>query len=573
MNKGRRKKAIPRKELEDKEKEIIELARIAWNYTIKEFYYPPLNEPIYVFDYTRREGFYIDPSNRWQITMNLANTPLFTKDDDYIRYFHAISLHEVSHYQIIPYDGILNAKLLRAAMKQVSSIHAPIIVNIFSDLIIDTKLFKEHPDLMVWELESTYNHVSSRFKGQISDFSKFLFRAYELFWDVKITGNPSLNEMDNLVNKVKNVIMKDFENESIWEQKVSKVAYHLKNLIKHSFPLLGIGQPSNKGKARRKGDKDVFVEIPEDILELMDDPLENKNWDKLKEDNADELRQKAEEFAKNVPYSEFGAPAGQAGLLIDGNILSTWYRGVAKDLIKIKIFEEKPGGQLPIYPEVWRIGDPLEQLDLPLTLLNSPVIVPNITTRKWTYKEGPGHVVEKQIPDLLIVLDSSGSMGWNYSARTVSARGPYHTAVVASFAALHHAASKGVKFSVINFSNRADACQWTTNYHKAESTILRYQGGGTVLPIKEIAAQCEKAERNVLIIIITDFGIYNWAKAKKQMINLANKGHKIVGFFIGASKIPKDRFKGLLDKVNFYPIRNIKDLIDLVIDNIKRSYS
>ena len=572
MNRGRRKKEVPSKELRQKEKEIIELARIAWNYTIKEFYYPPLNEPIYVFDYTRQEGFYIDPVNRWQITMNLANTPLFTEDEDYIKYYHAISLHEVSHYQIIPYDGITNAKLLRAAMKQVSRVHAPVIVNIFSDLIIDTKLFREHPDLMSWELENTYKHVSSRLKGQFSDFSKFLFRAYEKMWEMDITGDPSLSEMDNLVNKVKNVIMKDFEDETSWEQKVTKVAYHLKTLIKDTFPILGIGQPSDKGKTQRRTDKDIFVEIPEDVLEIMDNPLENKNWDKLKEDNSNELQQKAEEFAKNIPYSEFGAPAGQAGLLIDGNILSTWYRGVAKDLIKIKIFEEKPGGQLPIYPEVWRIGDPMEQLDLPLTLLNSPIIIPNVTTRKWTYKEGPGLVIEKQIPDLLIVLDSSGSMGWNYSARSVSARGPYHTAVVASFAALHHAASKGVKFSVINFSNRADTCKWTTDYRKAEKTILRYQGGGTVLPIKAIASQCEKAERKVLVIIITDFGIYNWAKAKKQMIDLANNGHKIVGFFIGASKIPQDRFKNLLDKVNFYPIRNIKDLIDLVIDNIKRYY-
>jgi len=572
MERGKGKKLIPKNEFEQKEKEIIELARIAWNYTIKEFYYPPLNEPIYVFDYTRHEGFYIDPLNRWQITMNLANTPLFTEDEEYINYFHAISLHEVSHYQIIPYDGIINAKLLRAAMKQVSRIHAPIIVNIFSDLIIDIKLFREYPDLMSWELEKTYRHISGRFKGQLSKFSKFLFRAYEKLWDMEITGNPSLSEMDNLVDKVKNVIMKNFEDETSWEQKITKVAYHLKTLIKDTFTILGIGQPSRKGKIRRKGDKDIVVEIPEDILEIMDDPLENKNWDKLKEDNSDELQTKAEEFAKNIPYSEFGAPAGQAGLLTNGNALATWYRGMAKDLIKIKIFEEKPGGQLPIYPEVWRIGDPLEQLDLPLTLLNSPIIIPNVTTRKWIFKEGPGQVIEKQIPDLLIVLDSSGSMGWNYSARSVSARGPYHTAVVASFAALHHAASKGVKFSVVNFSNRADTCQWTTDYRKAEKTILRYQGGGTVLPINAIANQCEKAERSVLVIIITDFGIYNWAKAKQQMINLANKGHKIVGFFIGASKIPQDRFKNLLEKVNFYPIRNVKALIDLVIDNIKRYY-
>ena len=39
------------------------------------------------------------------------------------------------------------------------------------------------------------------------------------------------------------------------------------------------------------------------------------------------------------------------------------------------------------------------------------------------------------------------------------------------------------------------------------------------------------------------------------MIDLEQKGHKIVGFFIGTSKIPKDKFKNLLDKVTFYGIR------------------
>jgi hypothetical protein len=174
--------------------------------------------------------------------------------------------------------------------------------------------------------------------------------------------------------------------------------------------------------------------------------------------------------------------------------LATWYRGIARNLIEIKIYEEKSGGQLPVYPDIWRIGDPIEELDVVQTLLNSPVIIPNITTRKWVFKEGPGHMIEKQIPDLLIVLDSSGSMMWNYTAKTDAGRGPYHTALVASFAALHYAASKGVKSSIINFSGRPDTCQWTSDYHIAERTLLRYQGSGTVLPIKAIATQCEKAE-------------------------------------------------------------------------------
>jgi len=566
----RRKGRSIKREATEKEKKTIELAKIAWNKTLKEFYYPPLNEPNYVFDYTHLEGFYIDPDHRWQITMNLANTPLLKDDREYTDYFYIISLHEVSHYQIIPYDGLINAKLLRAAMLYVNQNYAPIVVNIFADLIIDTKLYHKYSNLVTWELIETYKHLTN--KGPISDFSKFLFRAYEKMWNKNILGDDTLKEMDSLAEKVSKIILKDFENESTWEKKVSQIARHLNKLIQDTFTLIGTRGILDKGKEKRKSPGGAFLEVPKDVLEIMDNPLENKNADKLKEGNEDDLQQKSEEFAKDIPYSEFGGPARQAGILIDASALATWYRGLAKNLIEIKIFEEKPGGQLPVYPELWRIGDRIEELDIVQSLLNSPVIIPNITTRKWAYREGPGQLVEKQIPDLLIVLDSSGSMGWNYTSRSVRGKGPYHTALVAAFASLHYAASKGAKFSVINFSNRADICQWTSDYRKAEKILLRYQGGGTFLPIKEITNQCEKAERKSLVFIITDFGIYNWSKAKKIMLNLAEKGHKIVGFFIGSNRIPKDKFKSLLDKVTFYGIGNPKDLISLVIKEVQKYY-
>jgi len=558
------------RDLNIKENSIKKLAKIAFNKALAEFYYPPLNEPNFVFDYTHSEGFYIDPENQWEITMNLASTPLFKDDQEYIDYFHIVSLHEVSHYQIIPYDGLTNAKLLRAAMEYINQNYAPIVVNVFADLIIDYKLYKKYPELITWEVETTYNHIKN--KGKVSDFSKFLFRTYEKMWNIDIIKDETLKEMDPLTDKVTKIMLKDFEDESTWEKKVSNVARYLNNLIQDTFALIGKNTKCDKGKEKRKSPGGAYIEIPKDILEVMDNPLESKNSDKLKE-NEDALRQKAEEFAKNIPYSEFGGPARQAGILLDGLPLATWYRGLAKDLIEIRIVEEKPSGQLPVYPEVWRIGDPIEDLDVVQTLLNSPIIIPNLTTRKWAFKEGSGHHVEKQLPDLLIVLDSSGSMKWNYTSRIERGRGQYHVALIAAFAALHHAASKGAKFSIINFSNVADICLWTSDFKKAERVLLKYQGGGTVLPIKEIVQQCDRAERKTLIFIITDFGIYNWSKSKKIMIDLAQTGHKIVGFFIGASKIPKDKFKTLLDKVSFYGIRNTKDLIDLVITEVKKYYS
>lgn len=561
-------------ELTPKENRLINFAKKAWNKAIKVFYFPPLNEPRYIFNYTHLEGFYIDPENKWQITMNLAQTPLFTEDKEYLDYYYAICLHEISHYQLIPYDGLINAKLLKAAMKYVNQHFAPIVVNVFSDLLIDTKLNKKFSNLISWELRKTYQHIINKNGNKLSNFSNFLFLAYENLMNVEILKDDSPSEVKNVAKRVSNVVLKNFEDETKWEEKVAKVAYHLKSLINDTFSLVGSGYQQNSGKAKRKSpDKGKSeIEFPEDILEIMDNPLENKNSDKLRRDNEDDLKQKAEEFAKSTPYSEFGAPAGQAGILIDGNPLATWYRGLAQNLIEIKIYEERPIGNLPVYPEVWRIGEPIEELDLVQTILTSPIIIPNITTKKWSKKESSGQLKEKQIPDLLIVIDSSGSMNWNYTSMIKSGKGPYHTALIAAFASLQYAASKGAKFSIINFSNRADICQWTSNYQEAEKTLLRYQGGGTVLPIKEIAQQCEKADRKVLIFIITDFGIYNWSKAKKVMIKLAQKDHKIVGFFIGSSKIPKQKFKEIINKVSFFPIETVNDLIGLVIEELKKNY-
>ncbi|TXT56205.1 MAG: hypothetical protein BAJALOKI1v1_1970003 [Promethearchaeota archaeon] len=539
---------------------------------MEEFYYPPLDTPRFIFDYTHQEGFYIDPRNQWQITMNLVNTPLFSNEEDFIKYYQAITSHEISHYQIIPYDGYINAKLLKAAMNYVNQNYAPIVVNIFADLVIDRISYLKNPDLISWELRETYKNLIN--KGQLSSFSQLLFSLYEQVLNIEIFDEKPSEVDDRLVKQISTTILQDFYNEEIWEQKVQKIAYYLLNILKNTFTFIGAGVKCGEGYSKRKapGKGEQYIKVPDDVLELMDNPLENRNSDKLQKDNKEELQQKSEEFAKDTNYSEFGAPAQQAGILVDGDPLSIWYRGKAKNLIEIKIYEKKPGGEVPVYPEVWRIGDPIEELDVSLTLLNSPIIIPNITTRKWKYELGEGHLEEQDIPDLLIVLDSSGSMSWNYLAASEDARGPYHTALIAAFASLHYAAKKGVKFSVINFSDRADICPWTYDYRKAEKTLLRYQGGGTELPIKAITTQCNRADKNVLVFVITDFGIYNWSSSKKTLLSLSQKGHKLVGFFIGSDSIPKKRFKDLLTHIIFYAIKDWHQLINLVIEEITKYY-
>ena len=54
------------KKLTQKEQKIVDLAKISWGKTLREFYFPPLDTPRFIFDYTHKEGFYIDPDHKWQ---------------------------------------------------------------------------------------------------------------------------------------------------------------------------------------------------------------------------------------------------------------------------------------------------------------------------------------------------------------------------------------------------------------------------------------------------------------------------------------------------------------------------
>ncbi len=572
------RKEVSKKQLLQNEEKLRNLAGIAWSKALEEYFFPPLSIPNFKFDYTRIEGFYIDISEQWQITMNLAQAPLFIENDDYVRYFFVNAMHEIGHYDLIPYDGLINARLLSAAMKSVANIFAPIVVNFFADLIIDTKLHQKYPEDMLWEAQHTFNGIISK-KKKLAHFAELIFRCYELLWNQKIDEKYDFKEVNDTAKRITKIINKNFEDDSKWEEKTRKIAAILKPIVNDTFTLIGIGaNPCTEGSTRRFSDdgKGNIIEMPEEIVQIMGNPLENRNSDKIKSNNKDAKNKKAEDFAKEKSLNEFGSPAVQAGILKDGEVLNTWYRGLAKDLISIKLYEKKPSGLMPAYPETWRIGDSLEELDVVQSLLNYPKLIPNITTKKWVSIEGPGIMQEKQLPDLMIVLDSSGSMNWSYSKRiSKNSKSPYHIALVAAFAVLHYVAKKGCKFSIINFSGRADICDWTFDYIKAEKRLLKYQGSGTVLPIKSMKILAEKAEKNILIILITDFGLYNWKPARKGMLELLNKGHKIVGFFISPS-IRQDedkRFKELYDKgAIFYQISNISDLINLVIKEVKKNY-
>ncbi len=554
------------------EENLTRIASDAWDQAISDYYFPSLAKPKLVFDVSRKEGFYID-TDEWRVTLNLLEVPSFINDKEIHDYIHSISQHEIGHYDLCPYDGLTNAALLSAAMKKVSELFAPLVVNIFSDLLIDTNLRGRFSKLTEWRMREGIKDVMAHDKGseeegKFSETWKILVKAYEYLWgvDFKLTS-IDFDKVDPKAREVAKIVAPKLLDKTTWPNKVTKIAALLKPNLDNDFTLQ-VGQ--------RVSGRGVGLQGPEDYERQFGDPSEIKSREKVQGKEPVGSGSDAERFAKDRNFKDFGSPARMSGIIKDGSTLAAWYRGRAKDLISIHVYEAKPGGSLPAYPETWRMGDQLEDLDILLSAQVSPIIIPNITTRKWRLKEGPARLEEKVPPDLLIVLDSSGSMNWNPNGTSDEQRGEYDIASVAAFAAAHFAFSRGCKVAVLNFSDVAIACDWTSQYAMVEETILQYQGGGTEIPLIPLRRLARNADRHVLVLLITDFGINNFKPAIRAFLEIAEEGHMVTGFFIGAEcgAFEQDpRFGELRERgISFYPVMKVKELIGLVIEEIKHFY-
>lgn len=591
------------------EKKLL-LGKEAWEQSLQFFHNPAIPSPLFIFDKSKFLGFFIDMTT-WETVMNLSNSPQLILDKEILNYFHALSLHEISHYTVCPYDILTNARLIKAALRHVTERQTPIIVNLFADLLIDMKLFRQKPEIMEEEFRSSFKMNQkigkSKTEKRHSKFYKILVKCYELMWDINLNLlETEYEDITPLAKRIKDIIMKDFEDFTSWEKKVTKIAGILKNIMMEDFqPQPGIESESQAGISNgttewgedfTAGDADKFsneIQIPLDVQASVGNPLEIKTKSKASEvDNGrsgpsrvrgrgsrsktDEKDQRdAEILAGEMNLGDFVRINRIMGLVPRTQAIATYYRGISKNLIKIKMVQRKPSGSIPIGIEPWRISDPIEKLDILQSLLVSPKIIPNITTRKWIMKDGPGIDSELGLPDLLLVLDSSGSMEWDPFNKRKKNKSPYHLALIASFACVNYALMKGAKIAAINFSDYFEVQSWTRDYKKIEKTLLKYQGMGTNLPTTEIKRQCQIADRKSIVFLITDFEIFNWGVAYPDILKILHMGNKIIGFFIGGN--PSELNSPDFDELStlgakFYCVNNIDDLIGLVISEIKEVY-
>ncbi|MFW9932702.1 MAG: hypothetical protein ACFFDR_08600, partial [Candidatus Thorarchaeota archaeon] len=365
------------------------------------------------------------------------------------------------------------------------------------------------------------------------------------------------------------------ENESRWPKATEMIAKIVSEWLPEQEEEFG-------GTGLKEGSEDGSILVPADLDGVMGSPTEDRNGDRARKcispEEVSSIDEEMERLAVEVEERGGSLKDLEAVYIIAGagtgnkDWIRFWYRAKVRGLLRFQVQQMRPQGAVPLNPSPWRLGDPIEELDVVQSLQTFPVLVPNMSTRRWLRTVYYGEDPRSELPDLLVVLDSSGSMTWSMGKSDL--RGAYHVALVSALAAVDTALRKGSSISAINFSGNILKCGWTRDRSEIERTLLAYQGGGTVMPINTIQEMCDESLSSVMSVIITDVGISNWGPFVKTIEKLSKQGHKMFIFHIGGKKEKVSKSVNQLMQAGAFviPVSSVRDLPGLVVSEVHRTY-
>ena len=281
----------------------------------------------------------------------------------------------------------------------------------------------------------------------------------------------------------------------------------------------------------------------------------------------DKVKEAIEVLAEETSVEEFIDLLAIAGIIgmSDKQKGVLWFNVQSANIIPIVEFSNTGNKSSYTYPSVWRIGDPIEELDLMLTYMTSPRLIPGMTTKKWEYVSNDDNGTESKQMDLLLVVDTSGSMG---SAMKESAN--MHQAVLASYGILSYFESTKSKVAFIGFSDKTDAyVDWSDKYDDVRERLLTNGHGGTKFPISRIKSTLDVRSRDLVTVLITDGDLGNINESVSYFRDYLNDDNKLYIFLLVGSKSlhSYEPLKNIGAKI--YNANNANEFCDMVLTDME----
>lgn len=216
-----------------------------------------------------------------------------------------------------------------------------------------------------------------------------------------------------------------------------------------------------------------------------------------------------------------------------------------------KLPVEHKGGAYPCGYESWSSSDPPHEID-PFTSFG--IIAPGIT-KKVERKGLDAFGTCEKTPDLLILLDDSGSMP--------KPMVDVSYAVLSAFVAAKNYVRNGSEVAAVRFSDRTTQGAFSRDESAVIGELLKFKNGGDThvdLPaVEETVSKGRKKKKDLDAILISDGQIDN----KDLAIRYLSDFSRAFMFEIGTNGPPEKR-----ERVIVYHISRDEDLSKIVIDEV-----
>lgn len=429
-----------------------------------------------------------------------------------------ILAHEIGHHVLAPATATDQARLIARMRRALPTLegHAPMVANLYTDLLINDRLQRQCG--LRWA--DIYRRIAQHHEGSGTTAVWMLYMGiYEQLWQESAgaLGGPTDDAAMQGDAWLGARVIRSYAGD--WLEGSTRFAalvlpYLVQSVSDARVELLmdtrhaGQGsQPVGLGRV----DDDELAPVVHPALDPRitgedrrpDQPPRTGDTmpDLSVPDHARGGAQAREPF-------EYGEILRAAGLVLDDHDMAVrYYRERA--LPHLIRFPSRPQPQA-MEPQLeglepWELGDPLDALDWMQTVLQSPTVIPGLTTVQRTYGDAPGREPRADPVDLDLYVDSSGSMP---NPQT-------HTSYLALAGAI-------IALSALRAGSRVQVTLWsgkqqvlhTGGFVRSEDAILRvltgFFGGATAFPIhrlRDTYAGRTPHDRAVHILHLSDDGI------------------------------------------------------------------
>jgi len=522
-----------------------------------------------------------------------------------------LEMHGVGHYSLIPYDLLTKLVLTHNSAKaleyqgiakgiEAQKIGANI-SNVFEDIVDNTfiiengeeKGFSQNKEntTLAYDKINERNKLDPKRSKKPSKTWDIYMRICEKIWDEEgrwVDKKKKFSEEQEKAAERIYVLMKDdMYNSRNWERRVYRFSQILAPFIKEDGQQgedlkMFEGESSGQGNRLKK-----MLQQLEDMKKGKDKKSEQDGKDgKDPKEKQKDLEKKIKQMQKQIENEVKGLAnklnkGGNnrnllkdykellvgTGISDDEKMAERWlYRDLANNYsVKFQPLLTVAGKAHPFTPKRWCTSDPPLSLDLQYTIQTAGVAIPNVTTKKWRFKETYGFKEGEQPPDLYIMLDSSGSMP--DPTQTIA------PAPLGATAAAQSARNVGAKVAVKNFSGDTSTLDETEDEDAISDYILLYKGGGTNLPTEDLVEWAKNPEMPKQFLLITDTAVSNFDESYPYLKELMEMNPKNRGAIFCMGHWQDDYVQKLQDiGYEVFKINSENDLCDIIVGKTREVY-